>query len=78
MIVIDVLCLQAILLSFFPFLFLQMPIREACHVAVQKNHPSKQKLWKHAQARHHADHEKLAPILEIVSNKQVNFVILAV
>ncbi|KAJ6863676.1 L-arabinokinase-like [Populus alba x Populus x berolinensis] len=48
-------------------LVLQMPIREACHVAVQKNHPSKQKLWKHAQARHHADHEKLAPILEIVS-----------
>uniref|UniRef100_A0A6N2N4G7 GHMP kinase N-terminal domain-containing protein n=1 Tax=Salix viminalis TaxID=40686 RepID=A0A6N2N4G7_SALVM len=48
-------------------LVLQMPIREACHVAVQKNHPAKQKLWKHAQARHHADHEKLTPILEIVS-----------
>ncbi|KAJ6354944.1 hypothetical protein OIU77_005529 [Salix suchowensis] len=48
-------------------LVLQMPIREACHAAVQKNHPAKQKLWKHAQARHHADHEKLTPILEIVS-----------
>ncbi|KAK9983934.1 hypothetical protein SO802_033459 [Lithocarpus litseifolius] len=25
-----------------------MPIREACHVAVQMNHPSKHRLWKHA------------------------------
>ncbi|CAL5049709.1 unnamed protein product [Urochloa decumbens] len=32
-------------------LVLQMPLREACHVAVQRNHPNKQKLWKHTQAR---------------------------
>ncbi|CAI0388031.1 unnamed protein product [Linum tenue] len=48
-------------------LVLQMPIKEACHAAVQKNHPSKQKLWKHAQARHHSDSDKQTPILEIVS-----------
>ncbi|CAK7345772.1 unnamed protein product [Dovyalis caffra] len=48
-------------------LVLQMPIREACHVAVQKNHPSKQKLWKQAQARQHADQQKSTPVLEIVS-----------
>ncbi|KAK9265993.1 hypothetical protein L1049_012493 [Liquidambar formosana] len=48
-------------------LVLQMPIREACHVAVQKNHPSKQKLWKHAQARQHAEGQELSPVLQIVS-----------
>ncbi|XP_021891445.1 L-arabinokinase-like [Carica papaya] len=45
-------------------LVLLMPTKEACHVAVQRNHPSKQKLWKHAQARQHA---KETPIVEIVS-----------
>ncbi|KAF3642306.1 L-arabinokinase [Capsicum annuum] len=29
----------------------KMPTRESCHVAIQRNHPSKHKLWKHAQAR---------------------------
>ncbi|KAF9617864.1 hypothetical protein IFM89_039083 [Coptis chinensis] len=46
-------------------LVLQLPIREACHVAVQRIHPSKQTLWKHAQARHHE--RECTPILEIVS-----------
>ncbi|KAL8106975.1 L-arabinokinase-like [Apium graveolens] len=44
-------------------LVLQMPIREACHVAVQVIHPSKQKLWKHAQARRQGS----SPVLQIVS-----------
>ncbi|KAL6330600.1 hypothetical protein AAG906_003207 [Vitis piasezkii] len=48
-------------------LVLQMPIREACHVAVQKNDPSKQKLWKHVQARQHIDGQGPKPILQIVS-----------
>ncbi|KAJ4959558.1 hypothetical protein NE237_026669 [Protea cynaroides] len=48
-------------------LVLQMPIREACHVAVQKIHPSKQKLWKHAQARQLAKGQESAPVLQIVS-----------
>ncbi|THU57600.1 hypothetical protein C4D60_Mb03t05220 [Musa balbisiana] len=48
-------------------LVLQMPIREACHVAVQKNHPSKQKLWKHAQARQQAKAHGAIPVLQIVS-----------
>ncbi|KAM7459710.1 hypothetical protein LguiA_036704 [Lonicera macranthoides] len=48
-------------------LVLQMPIREACHVAVQKIHPSKQKLWKHAQARQHAKGQGSTPVLQIVS-----------
>lgn len=46
-------------------LVLQMPIREACHVAVQRNHPSKHKLWKHAQARQQAKGQ--GPVLQIVS-----------
>lgn len=41
---------------------LQMPIREACHVAVQMIHPSKQRLWKHAQARRRGS----SPVLQIV------------
>ncbi|KAL1205524.1 L-arabinokinase [Cardamine amara subsp. amara] len=45
-------------------LVLLMPTREACHAAVQRNHPSKQKLCKHTEARHHS---RDAPILEIVS-----------
>ncbi|XP_059645204.1 L-arabinokinase isoform X3 [Cornus florida] len=48
-------------------LVLQMPIREACHVAVQKNHPSKQRLWKHAQARQHVKGQGPTPVLQIVS-----------
>ncbi|KAL5729490.1 L-arabinokinase [Ranunculus cassubicifolius] len=48
-------------------LVLQLPIREACHVAVQRIHPSKQKLWKHAQARQPANGQDCTPILQIVS-----------
>ncbi|XP_043713454.1 L-arabinokinase-like [Telopea speciosissima] len=48
-------------------LVLQMPIREACHVAVQRIHPSKQKLWKHAQARQLAKGKESIPVLQIVS-----------
>ncbi|XP_026416771.1 L-arabinokinase-like isoform X2 [Papaver somniferum] len=47
-------------------LVLQMPIREACHVAIQRSHPSKQKLWKHAQARQLAKGQS-TPVLQIVS-----------
>ncbi|KAL5716067.1 L-arabinokinase [Ranunculus cassubicifolius] len=47
-------------------LVLQLPIREACHVAVQRILPSKQKLWKHTQARHENGGEG-TPTLEIVS-----------
>ncbi|KAK8954637.1 L-arabinokinase [Platanthera zijinensis] len=43
-------------------LVLQMPIREACHVAVQRNHPTKHKLWKHAQARQNAKGEQPHPV----------------
>lgn len=48
-------------------LVLQMPIREACHVAVQRNHPTKHKLWKHAQARQNVKGERPHPVLQIVS-----------
>ncbi|KAH6836370.1 arabinose kinase [Perilla frutescens var. hirtella] len=48
-------------------LVLQMPTREACHVAVQKTHPTKQRLWKHAQARQNAKGEGPTPVLQIVS-----------
>ncbi|XP_059634505.1 L-arabinokinase-like [Cornus florida] len=48
-------------------LVLQMPIREACHVAVQRTHPSKQKLWKHAKARQHTEAQGPTPVLQIVS-----------
>ncbi|KAK6131981.1 hypothetical protein DH2020_034273 [Rehmannia glutinosa] len=48
-------------------LVLQMPTREACHVAVQKIHPTKQKLWKHAQARQNAKGQGPTPVLQIVS-----------
>ncbi|XP_031255016.1 L-arabinokinase-like isoform X2 [Pistacia vera] len=48
-------------------LVLQMPIREACHVAVQRNHPSKHRLWKHAQARQNGEGQKPRPVLQIVS-----------
>ncbi|CAN6220188.1 unnamed protein product [Urochloa humidicola] len=47
-------------------LVLQMPLREACHVAVQRNHPSKQKLWKQTQARQ-LENADLAPVIQIVS-----------
>ncbi|XP_022889317.1 L-arabinokinase-like [Olea europaea var. sylvestris] len=48
-------------------LVLQMPIREACHVAIQRNHPSKHKLWKHTQARQHTKERGPIPVLQIVS-----------
>ncbi|RAL50445.1 hypothetical protein DM860_016912 [Cuscuta australis] len=48
-------------------LVLQLPIKEACHVAVQTIHPIKQKLWKHAQARQQAKGHVLTPVLQIVS-----------
>ncbi|XP_051151499.1 L-arabinokinase-like [Andrographis paniculata] len=48
-------------------LVLQMPTREACHVAVQKIKPSKQRLWKHAQARQIAKGQGPIPVLQIVS-----------
>ncbi|KAL6873876.1 hypothetical protein ACP4OV_013958 [Aristida adscensionis] len=47
-------------------LVLQMPLRKACHVAVQRNHPSKQKLWKHTQARQ-LENAGLVPVVQIVS-----------
>ncbi|CAN0859232.1 ARA1 [Linum grandiflorum] len=48
-------------------LVLQMPTREACHVAVQRNYPNKHKLWKHAQARQNAKGQGPTPVLQIVS-----------
>lgn len=48
-------------------LVLQMPTREACHVAVQKAHPTKQRLWKHAQARQNSKGQGPTPVLQIVS-----------
>lgn len=45
---------------------LQMPIREACHVAVQRNHPSKHRLWKQALARQQAKGQGSTPVLQIV------------
>ncbi|KAK3211979.1 hypothetical protein Dsin_016685 [Dipteronia sinensis] len=48
-------------------LVLQMPIREACHVAVQRNHPSKHRLWKHALARQNTKGQGPTPVLQIVS-----------
>ncbi|OIW14364.1 hypothetical protein TanjilG_15718 [Lupinus angustifolius] len=48
-------------------LVLQMPIREACHVALQKVHPSKHRLWKHAQARQNAKGGNPKAVLQIVS-----------
>ncbi|XP_031375435.1 L-arabinokinase-like isoform X2 [Punica granatum] len=49
-------------------LVLQMPIREACHVAVQRNNPSKHRLWKHALARQQAKGQGPTPVLQIVSS----------
>ncbi|KAK9741662.1 hypothetical protein RND81_03G120500 [Saponaria officinalis] len=48
-------------------LVLQMPIKEACHVALQRNHPSKHRLWKHAQARRQDKGRGQGPVLQIVS-----------
>ncbi|KAK9152811.1 hypothetical protein Sjap_000291 [Stephania japonica] len=47
-------------------LVLQLPIREACHVAVQRTNPSRQKLWKHAQAWQTAEGQRPTPVLQIV------------
>ncbi|GKV37775.1 hypothetical protein SLEP1_g45765 [Rubroshorea leprosula] len=48
-------------------LVLQMPIREACHVAVQRIHPSEHRLWKHTLARQSAKGQGPMPVLQIVS-----------
>ncbi|MCH83442.1 L-arabinokinase-like, partial [Trifolium medium] len=44
-----------------------MPIREACHVALQRVHPSKHRLWKHAEARQNDKGGKPTAVLQIVS-----------
>lgn len=46
-----------------------MPIREACHVALQRTHPSKHRLWKHAQARQNDRGHKPTAVLQIVCAK---------
>ncbi|RDY10485.1 L-arabinokinase [Mucuna pruriens] len=50
-------------------LVLQMPIKEACHVALQRIHPSKHRLWKHAEARQNDKRKDSNPtaVLQIVS-----------
>ncbi|CAI0376307.1 unnamed protein product [Linum tenue] len=48
-------------------LVLQLPTREACHVAVQRNDPNKHKLWKHAQERQNTKGQQPTPVLQIVS-----------
>lgn len=41
-------------------LVLQMPIAEACHVALQRHPVDKQQLWKHIQVLHTAVHRVAA------------------
>ncbi|XWS17942.1 hypothetical protein CRYUN_Cryun33cG0111000 [Craigia yunnanensis] len=48
-------------------LVLQVPIREACHVAMQRNNPSIHRLWKHALARQNAKGQGPMPVLQILS-----------
>ncbi|GAU15232.1 hypothetical protein TSUD_09700 [Trifolium subterraneum] len=48
-------------------LVLQMPIREACHVALQRIDPSKHRLWKHAEARQNDKGGSPTAVLQIVS-----------
>jgi L-arabinokinase len=48
-------------------LVLQLPIKEACHVAVQRSPPGKQRLWKHTMARQLATGQGLTPVVCIVS-----------
>ncbi|XP_027333905.1 L-arabinokinase-like isoform X1 [Abrus precatorius] len=48
-------------------LVLQMPIKEACHVACQRVHPSKHRLWKHAEARQNDKGGNPTAVLQIVS-----------
>ncbi|KAL9331115.1 hypothetical protein ACSQ67_000725 [Phaseolus vulgaris] len=48
-------------------LVLQMPIKEACHVALQRIHPSKHRLWKHAEARQNDNGGNPTAVLQIVS-----------
>lgn len=50
----------------FVFTLLQMPIREACHVALQRVHPSKHRLWKHAEARQNDKGGDPTAVLQIV------------
>lgn len=51
-----------------------MPIREACHVAVQRSHPSKHKLWRHAQARQQAKGQGPIPVLQIVCHYLITLI----
>jgi L-arabinokinase len=44
-----------------------MPIKEACHVAVQRSSPGKQRMWKHIRARHLAKGSGARPMVSIVS-----------
>ncbi|KAG8373922.1 hypothetical protein BUALT_Bualt11G0075600 [Buddleja alternifolia] len=48
-------------------LVLQMPVREACHVAIQRSRPDRHKLWKHTQARQRTGGQRPTPVLQIVS-----------
>ncbi|KAG0616552.1 hypothetical protein M758_5G124600 [Ceratodon purpureus] len=48
-------------------LVLQMPIKEACHVAVQRSPPTLQRLWKHTRARLSAHGGAAKPVVCIVS-----------
>jgi len=43
-----------------------MPIKEACHVALQRIHPSKHRLWKHAEARQNDKGGNPTAVLQIV------------
>ncbi len=45
---------------------MQLPIKEACHVAVQRSPPGKQRLWKHTMARQLATGRGLTPVVCIV------------
>jgi len=45
---------------------MQMPIKEACHVAVQRSPAGKQRLWKHTMARQLATGQGLTPVVCIV------------
>jgi L-arabinokinase len=49
------------------FGILQMPIKEACHVAVQRSPPTQQRLWKHTRARMSAQGGAVKPVICMVS-----------
>ena len=44
-----------------------MPIKEACHVAVQRSSPFKQQMWKHVRERQLENGGVVKPVLRIVS-----------